>query len=233
MKKNVLRLLALCFAVLLAYSGYRVWGIGANYRDEAEMHGAVLEFKPEPDSTDGQGLTDLRAKYPDAVGWLTVPDTGIDYPFVWYGDNDHYLRRDLNGEHATAGTLFMDFRCKRDFSSGNTIIYGHNMKNGSMFGTLKSFADKAFFDGAPTGTICLPHRTITLEFFAYLIVKSNDPEIYSADPDGACLDYIRQNARQYRDIGVTAGDRIVTLSTCSREFDDARGVLVARVGAGQ
>ena len=233
MKKNALRLLALCFAVLLAYSGYRVWGIGANYREEAEMHGAVLEFKPEPDSTDDQSLTDLQAKYPDAVGWLTVPNTGIDYPFVWYGDNEYYLRRDLNGEHATAGTLFMDFRCKRDFSSGNTILYGHNMKNGSMFGTLKAFADKAFFDGTPTGAICLPQRTITLEFFAYLIVKSTDPELYSADPSGAYLDYIRQNARQYRDIGVARGDRIVTLSTCSREFDDARGVLVARIAAGQ
>ena len=229
MKKNILRFLALCFAALLAYSGYRVWGIGANYREEAQLHGAVLEFKPAPDKTVNQSVMDLQAKYPHAAGWLTIPNTRIDYPFVWYQDNDYYLRRDLNGEHATAGTLFMDCRCARDFTSDNTILYGHNMKNGSMFGTLKSFAEKAFFDETPRGTVYLPDRTVTLEFFAYLVVKSTDAEIYSADLSDTHLDYIRRGARQYRDIGVARGDRIVTLSTCSYEFNNARQVLVARV----
>jgi sortase B len=102
------------------------------------------------------------------------------------------------------------------------------MKNGSMFGTLKSFADKDFFETNRYGTIYLPDATLTLEFFAYMVVKSTDTEIYSISPSESYFDYIRQNARQYRDIGLTDSDRIVTLSTCAYEFDNARMVLLAK-----
>jgi sortase B len=215
--------------VTLLYSGYRAWGILGNYEDEAAMHDAVMEYKPEPREVINQSVIDLQAKFPDVVGWLTVPGTKIDYPFVWYKDNDHYLRRDLNGETATVGTLFMDYRCEKDFTSRNTIVYGHHMKNGSMFGTLKAFADKGFFEANRYGTIYLPRETLALEFFAYLVVKSTDTEIYSAAPSENYLEYVRRNARQYRDIGLTGGGRIITLSTCSYEFDGARMVLLAKV----
>jgi sortase B len=227
-KRIVLSVLALCFAALTAYSGWRVWAAYSDYRAEAEMHGAVMEYKPREDEIVNQSVIDLQAKYPDALGWLTVPGTKIDYPFVQSKDNDYYLRRDLNGDYALAGTLFMDYRCEKDFTSQNTIIYGHHMKNGSMFGTLKAFNDKAFFGENRYGTIYLPNETLTLEFFAYMVVKSTDREIYSIEPGESYLGYVSQNARQYRDIGLATGDRIVCLSTCSYEFDNARMVLLAR-----
>jgi sortase B len=215
----------------MAYSGWQVWTAYGDYRAEAEMHGAVMEYKPEP--ADGepvnQSVIDLQAEYPDAVGWLTVPGTKIDYPFVQSKDNDYYLRRDLDGNHAMAGTLFMDYRCEKDFTSRNTIIYGHHMKNGSMFGTLKYFAGKEFFDANRHGAIYLPNETLALEFFAYMVVKSTDTKIYSIEPGKNYLDYVRQNARQVRDIGLADGDKIVSLSTCSYEFDNARMVLLARI----
>jgi len=221
--------LALLFAALLCYSAYRVWGISRDYSAEAEMHELVMEYKPLQEETVNQGVIDLREKYPDAVGWLTVANTNIDYPFVWYKDNDYYLRRDLDGNYALAGTLFMDCRCKADFTSQNTIIYGHHMKNSSMFGTLKSFADNDFFAANPYGAIYLPHETLALEFFAYLVVYHTDEEIYSADLSEDYLAYVEQKARQYRGVGLTDGDRIVTLSTCSYEFNNARMVLLAKV----
>ena len=226
MKRFLLSVLALGFAALMAYSGWRAWNAYGDYRAEAEMHGSVMEYKPRDDETVNQSIIDLQAEYPGVVGWLTVPGTKIDYPFVWYEDNDYYLRRDLNGEYAVAGTLFMDFRCGKDFTSQNTIIYGHHMKNGSMFGTLKAFADKDFFDANRHGTIYLPQETLTLEFFAYMVVKSTNEKIYGIEYNP---EYIRQNARQFRDIGLSAGDKIVTLSTCSYEFDNARMVLLARI----
>ena len=229
MKRILLSLLALCFAALMAYSGYRLWLAYGDYRAEADMHGSVMEYKPQDDEIVNQSVIGLQAKYPDVVGWLTVPNTNIDYPFVWYEDNDYYLRRDLNGDYALAGTLFMDFRCQKDFTSPNTIIYGHHMKNGSMFGTLKSFADKAFFEENRHGAIYLPYETLTLEFFAYMVVKHTDAEIYSVEPSDGFLEYVRQNARQYRDIGLTDADQIITLSTCSYEFTNARMILLARV----
>jgi len=209
----------------MLYSGWRVWQAYGDYQAEAEMHAAVMEFKPVEDDIVNQGVIDLKVKYPDIVGWLTVPGTKIDYPFVQTEDNDRYLRGDLDCNYALAGTLFMDCRCAPDFTSQNTIIYGHHMKNGSMFGTLKAFADKEFFDKNQSGTIFLPRQNLKLEFFAYMVVKSTDQEIYSTELN---LDYVMQNARQYREIGLTGEDRFVSLSTCSYEFDNARMVLIAR-----
>jgi len=221
--------LALLFAALLCYSAYRVWGISRDYRAEAEMHGLVMEYKPRPEGYANQGVIDLMEKYPDVAGWLTVPNTNIDYPFVWYRDNDFYLRRDLNGGDATAGTLFMDYRCKADFTSQNTVIYGHHMKNGSMFGTLKTFAEDGFFADNTRGDIYLPHGTLALEFFACLVVNHTDEIIYSENLDENYLTYVKRNARQYRDAGLLDADRVVTLSTCSYEFNNARMVLLAKV----
>jgi len=209
----------------MVYSGYRVWQAYGDYQAEAEMHSAVMAYKPEPEQIINQGVIDLQAKYPDVVGWLTVPGTKIDYPFVQAEDNDRYLRGDLDGNYALAGTLFMDCRCAPDFTSNNTIIYGHHMKNGSMFGTIKSFADAEFFDKNQHGTIFLLRQTLKLEFFAYMVVKSTDQQIYNTELN---LDHVRQNARQYREIELSGEDRFVTLSTYSYEFDNARMILIAR-----
>jgi len=228
MKKIVCIVLALVFIAVIGYSTYQIWGIRADYKEEADLHSAVLEYKPQEDGPVNQSVIDLQAKYPDTMGWLTIPNTKIDYPFVQAGDNDYYLRRDINGEYALAGTLFLDYRCPPDFSARNTIIYGHHMKNGSMFGTIKSFNDKAFFDANRHGTIYLPYETLALEFFAYLVIDpATETEIYSPVPGDDYLDYIKQNARHYREIQLTDSARVVTLSTCAYEFDDARMVLLA------
>lgn len=230
MKRTALSVLALCFAALVAYSGWRAWNEYGDYRAESQMHSVVIGYKPTQLGTAAnQSVIDLQTKYPAVAGWLTVPGTGIDYPFVWYKDNDYYLRRDLNGNRAMAGTLFMDFRCQRDFTSQNTILYGHHMKNGSMFGTLKRFSDKEFFDAHQRAAVYLPRATLILECFAYLVVTADDAEIYATAPSKDYLDYVRQNARQYSDIGLKASDRIVTLSTCSYEFNNARMVLLTRI----
>ena len=223
--------LALVFIAIIAYSGYRIAEIQANYKKEADMHHAAMVYKPEPTPDHvNQSIIDLQAEHPDVAGWITIPNTGIDYPFVWYQDNDYYLRRNLNGDYALAGTVFMDFRCQKDFTSQNTILYGHHMKNGSMFGTLKAFGDKDFFDENRRGTIYLPRETLTLTFFAYMLVNSStEKEIYNAALSDGYFDYVKKNARHYRDLGLTESDRMVTLSTCAYEFDNARMVLLGKV----
>jgi len=223
--------LASCFIAIIAYSGYRIAEIRDDYKKEAEMRRAAMVYKPEPTPDDvNQGVIDLQAEHPDVVGWVTIPNTGIDYPFVRSKDNDYYLRRDLNGDYALAGTVFMDYRCQKDFTSQNTILYGHHMKNGSMFGTLKSFGGKDFFDNNEYGSIYLPRKSLTLAFFAYIVVNSStEKEIYNAELSDEYFDYVKKNARHYRDIGLTDSDRIVTLSSCAYEFDNARMVLLGKV----
>jgi len=216
---------------IIGFSGYQIWKINADYNDEKRMHDIVMEYKPEDSEPDmeiiNQSVIDLQSKYPDVVGWLTVPNTKIDYPFVWYENNDYYLRRDLNGDYALAGTVFIDYRCEKGFTSKNTIIYGHHMRNNSMFGTIKLFNDKDFFDKNRTGTIHLPYATLTLEFFAYMVVNpATEKEIYHVSLNDTYFDYVKDNARHYRDVGLTTSDKIVTLSTCAYEFKDARMVLI-------
>ena len=225
--------LALVF--VMGYSGYRVFEVNQRYLDEAEIHDLVMEYSPAEDTACGeetvnQDVINLQTVYADVAGWIKVDNTNIDYPFVWYADNDYYLRRDINGKKAWAGTIFMDWRCGRDFSAQNTVLYGHHMKNMSMFGSILSFDNKEFFESNTSGVIYLPYSTINIEFFAFMVINPKmEKEIYRTDLDDTYFEYIKEKARYYRDIGVKGDDKTVTLSTCSYEFNNARMVLVGRI----
>ena len=244
MKKVIITVLSVFFISLIAYSGWQLWNIQSNYADEAKNHDRLMEYKPTLPSANESGsitepkvnqqIVDLQAKYPDAVGWITIPNTKIDYPFAQAADNDFYLHRDLDKQYLFAGTVFMDYRNSRDFSYFNTVLFGHHMKNRSMFGDLQKFNDQSFFNDNRTGTLFLADKTYTIEFFAFIVLKPSDAVIYDptvSDPadEAAFLAHAKDKARFYRDIGVTTSDRIVTLSTCNYEFNDARMVLLGRL----
>ena len=176
-----------------------------------------------------QSIADLETEVnEDALGWLSIPNTHIDYPVVIGGDNDYYLRRDIHKNEAYAGSIFMDYRCDRGFAGANTIIYGHNMKNRSMFGDLREFADEWFFENNPAGTLYLKDATYTLNFFAYMIVDAGDSVVF--DPSAGrdkLYEYAEKNAVNFSP--PDPDGKIVTLSTCSYEFTDARMVLLANI----
>ena len=215
--------------------------IQKGYSSEERAYKEVAPYRPiatdaaeaEPTPHKNQGVLDLQAGYPDAVGWVTIPHTGVDYPFVQAEDNEYYLHRDIDGNYAVAGTLFMDCTSDPDLTDFNTIIYGHHMKNGSMFGSLAQFNDEEFFNTNKTGTVFLAERTYTVEFFAYLIVKSDDLTAYDNPVDTAdrmnYIAYIFENSRYWRDCEVGTENQIITLSTCAYEFKNARMILVGKL----
>ena len=253
----ILRCVIIVLVAVIGYSGFKLQDIRQEYTREAEMHSRLLQYRPQPTmhvtsasltpSTEfaelpeqptqlvvNQSLIDLQAVYPDIVGWLTIPNTQIDYPFVQSHDNDFYLRRDLDQNVAQAGTIFMDYRNNSDFSDFNTIIFGHNMRNGSMFGTIKNFNDQTFFDTNRTGTIFLANEIYEIEIMAFAVIKPDDriiynPNIATKEDKLIFLEYVKGTARYYKDISVTATDRIVTFSTCSYEFNDARMVIIGKL----
>ena len=252
LKSILLRCTAFALFVIIGYSAYQLWGINRNYAQEAEMHSRVQQYSPmlqvsassasnaPDDKSDdelviaNQSIIDLQAKYPDVVGWLTIPNTQIDHPFAQSNDSDHYLHTDLDQNWSQAGTIFMDYRNSKNFSDFNTIIFGHNMRNGSMFGTMQNFGDKSFFDSNATGTIFLANKTYEIEIMAFVVVRPDDaviynPNILTESDRAAFLDYVKNTARHYRDVGVTSKGRIITLSTCSYEFNDARMVVIGRI----
>ena len=256
MKKVLFLSIVLVLLAVIGYSSYQLLDINRSTAQEAELHNQLMQYRPAPqflisvspldEFSDesyteadlvlrvNQSIVDLQASHPDAVGWLTIPNTRVDYPFVQGVDNKQYLHLDLNQNQSAAGTIFMDFRNNSDFSDFNTIIYGHHMRSGSMFAALQEFDKQAFFEANRTGTIFLANATYEIEFFAFAVIQPNDAMIYNpaitTDTDRiAFLDYINTTARHWRDIGATENDRIVTLSTCNYEFNNARMVLVGRL----
>ena len=230
-RKIISGLLALCLLTVIGYSVARLWQIDTETAEESALHEQALQYKPAQDQSaeDPDPLAQLREQNPDIVGWITVPGTNIDYPFVQAKDNDQYLRRDLSGAYATAGTVFMDYRSPAD-GAGYSILYGHNMKNGTMFGTLKRFGEKEFFDAHPTGSILLRDGWHTLQFFACLIVGADDRIVYGQPMAPDFLANVSARATHYRE-GVSAGpaDRIIALSTCAYVFQGARMVLIGKI----
>ena len=186
----------------------------------------------EPDSpvvslAINQNIVDMQNEInTDVAGWLTIPGTHIDYPFVSTTDNDFYIGIDLYGNNSTAGTIFADQRCAADLSDFNLVLYGHNMRNNSMFGDLPLYSDVWFFENNRTGTLFLEYGTYALDIFAAMVIRSDDEIIYDPDADSeAFFGYVMENARNYRE--PASHDRVATLSTCGYEFNSARIVVVA------
>jgi len=252
MRKFIRWALTLVLVGVIAYSGYQIYTILHEYNKADVMQNDMMVYKPpQPPSgtpapvADGtpaptpaptpivnQSIIDAQRDINgDIVGWLTVPGTRVDYLFVQAEDNDFYLHRDLNKNYAYAGSIFMDCRNSADFSDFNTILYGHHMKNGSMFHNLQEFQEDDFFAAYQTGFIYLPYRNLTLEIFAYMVIEADDQMIYTTQPESfdGFVSYVKREARQYRDPGLTPDDRIVTLSTCGYEYEGARIVLLAKV----
>jgi len=249
-KNKITAATALLLVAVMCFAGFRIAATEAQYASEADIRNEYWQYRPEasptadaemPDapqfvaelSQANAGVSDARRDLNgDIAGWLALPNTQIDYPFVQAADNDYYLRRDLNGDYALAGSIFMDCASDAAFGGFNMIIYGHHMQNGSMFGSIRGFDNRAFFEENELGAIWLSDATFDLHIFAFLVIEPNETIYGDAKTDeekSAFLRYVQENARYYRDIDAGIGDSFVTLSTCAYEFRDARMVLLARL----
>jgi sortase B len=175
----------------------------------------------------------LQTANPDIAAWLTLDGTDIDYPVVQGKDNSYYLTRTAEQKHSKNGAVFLDYRANPDFSDFSSVLYGHHMKSGKMFAPLVKFKEKAYFDSHTTGTLYTPGKTYRLELFAAAVTKP-DSDYYnyafvSPSERESHLNMIKDTAKLYKDIGITEQDKILTLSTCSYEYKDARTVVLARI----
>lgn len=165
---------------------------------------------------------------PDVAGWICLDGTNISYPFVQGQDNDHYLTHLFDGTKNRAGCIFMDYRCSPDLSDVHTIIYGHHLRDGTMFTELMSYKRQEFYDAHPTGLLLMPDGAYMIRFFAGY-VSDNDSNAWDLelDPDGltAWIDSVCRRSYFSPESVPGPDDRIVTLSTCTYEFEDAKFVL--------
>ena len=175
----------------------------------------------------------LQRVNPEVIGWIRVGAVNVSYPVTQAKDNDYYLHRTFKKVDNFAGCIFENCANSPHFTDQNTIIYGHNMKNGSMFGQLKKFSEQETLDKNPYFWIFTKDFIYQYRIFSSSVVsKIGDPYItrFSKDDYQKFIDKsIASSEIDCGDVKVTTDDRIVTLSTCTGNDATRRivqGVLV-------
>ena len=217
----------------------------AEIRNQYVKSKEPVPSEPEPDSTDEQtaapepetlpitvDFNALLQENKDIVGWLYCEGTPINYPVVQAEDNGFYLRRDLQENYLVSGTLFVDCRNTLPGKDLNYIIFGHNMKNASMFGSLTQSKEQSYYDAHPTLYYFTPQGAYKIEAYAGLVVSTKEI-IYTADPVKedfkAYLKVAKERSTFVSDVEIGENDSTLTLSTCSYEFEGARYVLIGKL----
>lgn len=240
-------LLVVAFFLLLTVSVWQLSSYVLEVREErrfiAELQARVVKVRdssadsvpelPEPTPEPPPIEVDfelLQTENPNVVGWIYCPDTEVNYPVMHSGDNRYYLRRRSDGSRHVAGSIFVDGRNATDLSDENVIIYGHNMRDGSMFALLPKYARQEFYEAHPVWYLLTPTVNYRVELFAGFVTSTRSL-VYSIQredtDDGRSITEKAFDDSSFR--GVEApepGERTLTLSTCSYEFSGARYVVM-------
>ncbi|MGM9972439.1 MAG: class B sortase, partial [Clostridiaceae bacterium] len=235
-------LLLLCIAVF-SYSAYQLLSYfydgyknEKNYQEIREVYDFNDLRKAEDDGNEdsaalrGERFAALREINDEVVAWIHVPNTNIDYPVVQGKDNSYYLDHTVEGDTSRVGAIFMDYRNILSDDSMptdyNTIIYGHHLKSGAMFTSLKEFKDESFFNINRYVYLDTPEGTLTYEIFSVIITKADYNYIETYFQTGEdflnFVSDIQERAFFNRDTVISVEDKIITLSTCTYEYEDAR-----------
>jgi len=196
----------------------------------AAVETVVLDPEVSPIEVD---FNSLKQRNADIVGWLYCPNTVINYPVVQTDDNMFYLHRDIDGNYSSYGTLFVECMNQKGFKDDNNIIYGHHMNDGKMLAKLVDYSHQSYYDEHPVMYLNTPEMNYRIELFAGF-VTSMDSDIYtltfaSEKENQEWLDLAIGQSKFRSNVDVKVGDKILTLSTCTYDYDDARFVVMGKM----
>lgn len=203
------RLIILVFGVVMLIG---LWQVYDNYYTFSHaLDESILRYKPDPDDPSAAEDTPITD---EMVAWLTIDDTNIDYPVMQGKDNSHFLNTDPFGNYSLSGSIFLDSRCSPDFSDGYSVIYGHHMDYGHMFGALDDYLDPEYLKTHSSGTLMIgrnAEKVCKLRVFASMKVSAREKTVFDIDEEG-----IRQFIRDNSEVMTSEEDsRILALSTCA------------------
>lgn len=226
-----------CSAVFL-FSLYNMIDIFQKYSASKEIYDnaekiytePTEEEEPIPPVIDFDALTAVNR---DVIGWIFIEDTNVNYPLLKGKTNKQYLFQSYEKKYAVAGSIFLDYRCSEDLSDYNTVVYGHNMKNGTMFGKLDKYLKKDYLEQHPYVYLILPDGT----WNKYRVFSC-----YQAEVEGPTYDLPMDTKKKIKSFvsllkeknqyaaeklyTPTGEDRILTLSTCTNDSrNDVRFVV--------
>ena len=249
MREKIRIILCCIFLAIAIYAAYNIIKIQSEYKKSVDAYKKLDNYTIEQTTSETSGESEeepvkekpypdvdfdgLKSVNSDVIGWIYVPDTEINYQIVHTSDNDYYLDHLVDRTQNPAGAIFLDTRNPSDFSDLHSIIYGHHMKNGSMFAALKGYKKQDFFDGHKTGYLITQDAAYSIDFFAGHVANVEE-NAWQLDFDDAAdfdnwIKSLKEISAFKSDIEPQYGDRIFTLSTCSYEFDDARFVLSGKL----
>ncbi len=175
-----------------------------------------------------QNQLQFQSDYDEGIGWLYIPDTNINYPIMYSGDNDYYLHRAADGSYLYAGSLFLDYRCSSDFSDFYSIVYGHNMRDVIKFAEIVNYKNDEYFHNHRYGWLTAGQNVYPIEFFAVAEVRY-DSEIYTASDVQTMLSKLQGEAILFEETEISDSDNMIMLSTCSGDNSLWRTVVAGKI----
>lgn len=239
-RNGALNVITVCLIGIILVSGYKIGKTMWEYHVAKSAYTNISEKTAKVDPKQFTGVVDWKALKKvnlDVQGWLYQKDTVINYPVVQGTDNDTYLHTRFDKQWSGGGTLFVDCRMEKDFKGFNSIIYGHHMKDGSMFRSIRGYTkEDGYYDKHKTLELATPHGNYHLVVFSAFITKATDEDTYKMTYDEAEKQaYIdraweRSELPITRDsVDVTKNDRLVTLSTCAYDYEEARYIVMCKM----
>lgn len=204
-----------------------IWGNDKIDKIERPESEEIQKVRPHISPEDFKELTKIN---PDIVAWIWIPGTNIDYPVVQSHDNEIYLYKDFEGNSSPTGSIFLDFESQSDLRGQNNILYGHHMKNGSMFKDIVKFKEESYFKEHQYFEIDTPQEAIYLKAIACYYIQ-NDPSLRQTrfHDDESFQQFVQEIIKpcEYAKLPASPVKRLYTLVTCSYEVEDGRTVLFA------
>lgn len=226
-KKRIISVFMILCIIGIIYSLYNIYIWKKNVDKNNEIKQITKKHVKEEKKSEKDEVKEykidfdaLKKSNSDTVGYIKVNNTNIDYVVVQSKDNNYYLNHNFNKEKNRAGWIFLDYRNKLDGSDKNTIIYGHNMKDGSMFETLSNVLQKWWYEDSNNYivTFTTEEKTFMYQVFSTYDIKNEDYYIktkFNSDNDyEKFLKTIKSRSNHDYGIELTKDDTILTLSSC-------------------
>lgn len=226
MKRMINNILLIICIFIFCISTWKLYGYYRSYKKAKDTYSKIAKENVKISKNERKiDFKKLKSQNQDIAGWIYIRGTTIDYPIVQGKDNEEYLHQDFNKKKSSSGTIFLDNNCKKDFTSDNNIIYGHHMKNGTMFAQLLKFREKFFLKKHNEIMIFTPDRTIHLKVISAYAQKAQNkiPVTFANDEQKkAYIKKIESMSEQTIKTSRINDSHIYTFVTCSYEGEDNR-----------
>lgn len=223
--KVVMRIIELIFLILLVYSSINIFKWYNNNKENKQIINEIAESVTINEDTNEEkkykiNFEELKQKNSDTVAWLKVENTNIEFPIVQANNNSYYLTHNFDKKYNVAGWIFADYKNKLDGTDRNIVVYGHNMRNNSMFGSLKDVITEEWYNNEENKyiTFVTENDYQTYQVFSVYQIKTEDYYIqteFKSNEFTEFIDTITKRSKKDFGINVSKEDTILTLSTCS------------------